>query len=162
MATILYNTARRRDLSKTTSRNSAAISSHGPASPTASMGSSGRIATAEGNPLEGVVVSLSGTQLRKSPTQMVIIGLKTSRRKVSIRSRRRERTLVLVARSFGRTVIKPTRYLPQLESRTRSIRSIHEYFVRQQYVDILGRDPDEAGFNYWSDRILSCGANMAV
>ena len=27
-----------------------------------------------------------------------------------------------------------------------------EYFVRQQYVDILGREPDEAGFNYWSDQ----------
>jgi hypothetical protein len=34
-----------------------------------------------------------------------------------------------------------------------------EYFVRQQYVDVLGREPDEAGFNYWSDRLLSCGAN---
>jgi hypothetical protein len=34
----------------------------------------------------------------------------------------------------------------------------NEYFVRQQYVDILGREPDEAGFNYWSDEILACGA----
>jgi hypothetical protein len=32
-----------------------------------------------------------------------------------------------------------------------------EYFVRQQYVDILGREPDEGGFNYWSDEILHCG-----
>jgi len=32
-----------------------------------------------------------------------------------------------------------------------------EYFVRQQYVDILGREPDEGGFNYWSERILECG-----
>ena len=31
-----------------------------------------------------------------------------------------------------------------------------EYFVRQQYVDILGREPDEAGFNYWSDQLLAC------
>jgi len=31
-----------------------------------------------------------------------------------------------------------------------------EYFVRQQYVDVLGREPDEAGFNYWSDQILAC------
>lgn len=29
--------------------------------------------------------------------------------------------------------------------------------MRQQYVDILGREPDEGGFNYWSDRILECG-----
>ncbi|MDX6614264.1 MAG: hypothetical protein QOD75_3450, partial [Blastocatellia bacterium] len=32
-----------------------------------------------------------------------------------------------------------------------------EYFVRQQYVDLLGREPDEGGFNYWSDRLLECG-----
>jgi hypothetical protein len=32
-----------------------------------------------------------------------------------------------------------------------------EYFVRQQYVDVLSREPDEAGFNFWSDRILVCG-----
>ncbi len=35
-----------------------------------------------------------------------------------------------------------------------------EYFVRQQYVDVLGREPDEGGFNYWSDQILSCGADV--
>jgi hypothetical protein len=34
-----------------------------------------------------------------------------------------------------------------------------EYFVRQQYLDFLGREPDEAGFNFWSDQILSCGAD---
>jgi hypothetical protein len=32
-----------------------------------------------------------------------------------------------------------------------------EYFVRQQYLDILGREPDEGGFNYWSNEINLCG-----
>jgi hypothetical protein len=36
-----------------------------------------------------------------------------------------------------------------------------EYFVRQHYLDFLGREPDEAGFNFWSDQILSCGADAA-
>jgi hypothetical protein len=36
-----------------------------------------------------------------------------------------------------------------------------EYFVRQQYVDLLGREPDEGGFNYWSDRILECTSDVA-
>jgi hypothetical protein len=31
-----------------------------------------------------------------------------------------------------------------------------EYFVRQEYVDILGREPDEGGFNFWSDKINQC------
>jgi hypothetical protein len=32
-----------------------------------------------------------------------------------------------------------------------------EYFVRQQYIDVLGREPDEGGFNYWTDQLLACG-----
>lgn len=36
-----------------------------------------------------------------------------------------------------------------------------DYFVRQHYLDFLGREPDENGFNFWSDQILSCGANAA-
>jgi Domain of unknown function (DUF4214) len=31
-----------------------------------------------------------------------------------------------------------------------------EFFVRQEYLDLLGREPDEAGFNYWSDQINQC------
>jgi hypothetical protein len=34
-----------------------------------------------------------------------------------------------------------------------------DYFVRQHYVDFLGREPDESGFNFWSDQILSCGSD---
>jgi hypothetical protein len=34
-----------------------------------------------------------------------------------------------------------------------------EYFVRQHYLDFLGREPDEAGFNFWSNQILECGTN---
>jgi hypothetical protein len=32
-----------------------------------------------------------------------------------------------------------------------------DYFVRQHYIDFLGREPDVSGFNFWSDQILSCG-----
>jgi hypothetical protein len=34
-----------------------------------------------------------------------------------------------------------------------------EYFVRQQYLDFLGREPDEGGFEYWSNEIKRCGAD---
>jgi hypothetical protein len=36
-----------------------------------------------------------------------------------------------------------------------------EYFVRQHYLDFLNREPEESGFNFWSDQILSCGADAA-
>jgi hypothetical protein len=35
-----------------------------------------------------------------------------------------------------------------------------EYFVRQQYLDFLGREPDESGFNFWVNNIESCGTGM--
>jgi hypothetical protein len=31
--------------------------------------------------------------------------------------------------------------------------------VRQHYLDFLGREPDESGFNFWSDQILGCGTD---
>jgi hypothetical protein len=34
-----------------------------------------------------------------------------------------------------------------------------EYFVRQQYLDFLGREPDEAGLTFWVHNIESCGAD---
>jgi hypothetical protein len=36
---------------------------------------------------------------------------------------------------------------------------VSEYFVRQHYLDFLGREPDESGFNFWSDQILECGSD---
>src|SRR4029077_16854477 len=35
------------------------------------------------------------------------------------------------------------------------------FFVRQHYLDFLGREPDESGFNFWSDQILECGNDAA-
>jgi len=35
-----------------------------------------------------------------------------------------------------------------------------EYYVRQHYLDFLGREPDEAGFNFWSDQIIECGTDQ--
>ena len=32
-----------------------------------------------------------------------------------------------------------------------------EYFVRQHYLDFLGREPDSAGLNFWSEQIAGCG-----
>ncbi len=34
-----------------------------------------------------------------------------------------------------------------------------DYFVRQHYLDFLGRESDDAGFNFWSNEISSCGSN---
>ncbi|HEY6230916.1 MAG TPA: DUF4214 domain-containing protein [Pyrinomonadaceae bacterium] len=36
-----------------------------------------------------------------------------------------------------------------------------DFFVRQHYLDFLGREPDQGGFNYWSDQVRDCGADLA-
>jgi hypothetical protein len=34
-----------------------------------------------------------------------------------------------------------------------------QYFVRQQYLDFLNREPDAGGLAYWTDRITQCGSD---
>ncbi len=36
-----------------------------------------------------------------------------------------------------------------------------EFFVNQQYLDFLNREPDPGGLAYWMDQITSCGSNTA-
>ena len=36
-----------------------------------------------------------------------------------------------------------------------------EYFVRQQYLDFLNREPDEAGLGFWYNNVESCGTDAA-
>ncbi|HEY0078124.1 MAG TPA: TIGR03118 family protein [Pyrinomonadaceae bacterium] len=36
-----------------------------------------------------------------------------------------------------------------------------QFFVRQQYLDFLNREPDPAGFNFWVNQITECGTNQA-
>ncbi len=33
------------------------------------------------------------------------------------------------------------------------------YFVRENYLDFLTRNPDTPGLNFWTDRLVSCGVN---
>jgi len=33
-------------------------------------------------------------------------------------------------------------------------------FVRQQYADFLNREPDQSGFDFWTDQIESCGSDQ--
>lgn len=33
------------------------------------------------------------------------------------------------------------------------------FFVREQYLDFFGREPDQAGWDFWTNNIESCGAN---
>jgi hypothetical protein len=44
---------------------------------------------------------------------------------------------------------------------TANVIDTSEYFARQQYLDFLGRDPDQGGFEYWSDQLRQCGGDAS-
>jgi hypothetical protein len=133
--------------------------------PTASGGVvSGRITDNNGVPVAGAVVNLSGTQNRKFITdangnyhfENVETGgfytVKPSRANYSFSPAERsfnqlgnstEAAFTGSAASSG--FVNPS--------------DTPEYFVRQHYLDFLNREPDESGFNFWSDQILGCAGD---
>jgi hypothetical protein len=132
--------------------------------PTAANGNiSGRITDSNGNPVEGAVIRLNGTQNRKTIADangnynfdnVETTGAYTvepsrpnftfspSRRSFSQFGQHTESTFVATSTGDRLNPLDAT-----------------EYFVRQQYLDFLGREPDESGFNFWVNNIESCGAD---
>ena len=134
--------------------------------PTASNGIiSGQITTTSGTPLEGVVVKLSGTQSRKTITDANgnyhFSGLDTNGF-YTVTPARANYNFNPFNRSFSQ-IANNTEATFNATSTGDNSNPLDtpEYFVRQQYVDILGREPDGGGFNYWSDQILACGVDAA-
>jgi predicted extracellular nuclease len=132
--------------------------------PTAADGKiSGRITDPNGVPINGAVVNLSGTQSRKTITDTngnyhfddVEAGgfytVTPSRANYTFSPANRSFTLV-----GSRT--EATFTASSTGDATNPL-DVSEYFVRQQYLDLLGREPDEGGFNYWSDQLNQCGAD---
>ena len=133
--------------------------------PTASNGVvTGRIVDNSGNPVEGAVVRLNGTQNRKFITDangfyrfdnVETNGFYTvtpSRANYSFNPSVRSFSQLgeTTEATFGATLLS-SGFVNPLDT--------PEYYVRQHYLDFLGREPDEAGFNFWSDQIIECGAD---
>jgi len=132
--------------------------------PTASeSGIGGRITDHSGAPISGTTINLSGNQSRKTITDAngyYQFNNVEANGFYSVTPSRTNYNFSPSSRSFS-----------QIGNQTdaafsgTSIGDLHnpvdtaEYFVRQQYVDILGREPDEGGLNYWSSQILQCGGD---
>jgi photosystem II stability/assembly factor-like uncharacterized protein len=123
----------------------------------------GTIVASDGTPIAGAVVRLDGAQLRKTITDA---GGNYSFDRVDANG------LYTVTPSRTNYTFNPfNRSFSQIGNRTEAAFTATttgdaanpldtpEYFVRQQYLDILGREPDESGFNYWSNQILDCAGN---
>jgi hypothetical protein len=134
--------------------------------PTAADGTvSGTITDGSGSPVAGAVINLSGTQTRKTITDANgnyrFENVETSGF-YTVTPSRANYTFSPTERSFSQlgnsteatfTGILADTLVNPLDT--------PEYFVRQHYLDFLGREPDESGFNFWSDQILECGADAS-
>jgi len=121
---------------------------------------SGRITNTAGVPVEGAVVRLNGAQTRKTITDALgnyQFGDVETEASYTVTPSRANYNFNPLNREFsglGKTTEAVFTGTTLVDNENPL--DTAEYFVRQQYVDVLGREPDEAGFNYWSDQILAC------
>lgn len=133
-----------------------------PAGPTAADGTVvGRITDALGLPVSGAVIDMNGTQTRRGITDSLgnyrFGGVETNGF-YTVTPARSNFLFSPSSRSFSQSGERTEAVFTGLPiSESVNPLDTAEYFVRQQYLDLLGREPEEAGFNYWSDRIRECG-----
>jgi CSLREA domain-containing protein len=133
--------------------------------PTVANGSvAGQIIDTNGNPIEGTAVRMNGTQSR-----LTITDAAGNYRFDNVETN----GLYVITPSRANFNFSPNqKTFSQLGARTEAAFTgranntglnpldTTEYFVRQQYLDFLGREPDESGFNFWVNNIESCGADV--
>jgi serine protease AprX len=127
---------------------------------------SGQITTPDGQPLGGVTVRMSGAALRKTITDSDgnyrfenvdtdnFYTVTPSRVNYNFNPENRSFSLSGNTTDAGFTATPDSVIVANPVD-------VAEFFVRQQYLDFLGREPDESGFNFWSDQILECGEDAA-
>lgn len=134
-------------------------------SPTSTNGViSGRVITSGGAPVSGAVINLSGRQIRKTISDSNGIyrfsNVETNNT-YTVTPSRANYGFSPGSRSFSQIGLNTSAdFTGVFGSDSANPLDTPEYFVRQQYVDVLGREPDEGGFNYWSDQILACGGTV--
>ncbi|HSS22100.1 MAG TPA: DUF4214 domain-containing protein [Pyrinomonadaceae bacterium] len=133
------------------------------AAPTASPSRiTGRILDNHGNPLAGAVVHLSGAQNRTvitdSSGNYVFENVQTNGF-YTLSPSRLNYSFVPAERSFSQQGSTTQAMFTGVAGAASNPLTMPEFFVRQHYLDFLGREPDEDGFNFWSNQILGCGAD---
>jgi uncharacterized repeat protein (TIGR01451 family) len=136
-----------------------------PADPTAADGRvSGRILDNHGNPVAGAVIWLSGMDSRKSISDTngnYHFDEVESNRFYRVTPSRVNYNFNPFDRSFNQVGNNTdAAFTATFISDVANPLDTPEYYVRQQYVDVLGREPDEGGFTYWSDQIIACGGDV--
>ena len=118
----------------------------------------------QGNPVEGAVVRLSGTQNRKTITdcngnynftEVETNGFYT------VTPARVNYNFAPANRGFSALGADTEASFNATANGRQNPLDTTEYFVRQQYLDFLGREPEEEGFNGWTDTINNCASGDA-
>jgi len=126
---------------------------------------SGRVTDDSGAPLEGVTILLSGFKSGRTITDNngnyafrdISIGAF-----YSVRALRANFSFNPAERSFSQLGNNTEAvFMATPTGANENPLDTPEYFVRQHYLDFLGREPDESGFNFWSDQIYKCGFDAA-
>jgi len=134
--------------------------------PTAAPASiSGQVTTANGAALAGATILLSGSSTQfaitdangfYSITDLEAGGFQT------VTPSRANYSFSPASRSFSLVADKTDVLFTAAPSGgTDNALDTTEFFVRQHYLDFLGREPDQAGLNFWTSNIEACGASQA-
>jgi serine protease AprX len=143
-----------------------ALQAYNMSAPTAATANiSGQVTTSGGQPLAGVTVQMSGGAIRKTITDnngnYRFENVETDKLYTVTPSRLNyhfspaDRSFSLVGNTTDATFGATPDTVP-----SGNVIDTADYFVRQHYLDFLGREPDESGFTFWSDQILSCGSDV--
>lgn len=122
---------------------------------------SGRIVTSAGVPLGGVVVRLSGgngdTAISDSNGNYRFQNVETNGF-YTVTPELGNYHFSPASRSFSLVGDRTDAVFTAEADATATANAIDssEFFVRQQYLDFLGREPERSGFAYWSDQLNSC------
>jgi photosystem II stability/assembly factor-like uncharacterized protein len=136
-----------------------------PLSPTAAPATiSGRITTPDGSPVGGAVMHLSGARSMTTVTDgsgnYHFDNVDTDNF-YTVTPQLANYHFAPASRSFslvGNMTDAGFTANPDASQSANAI-DMTEYFVRQQYLDFLGREPDQGGLEYWSAQINQCGGD---
>jgi len=125
----------------------------------------GRVTNSEGDPLGGVLVNLGGSKTARAITDSEgmysFTGVETGGFYVVTPEMANYR-FSPATRAISLLGNRADASFTALEtSQTTNPLETPEFFVRQQYLDFLGREPDQGGLDYWSDQLRACGQDEA-
>jgi serine protease AprX len=134
-----------------------------PTAAAASIG--GQVTTPGGQPLAGVTVQMSGGAGRKTITDgngnYVFENVETNKLytvtpvRLNYHFDPENRSFSLMSNQTDAVFTATANAIPG-----GNLIDSADYFVRQHYLDFLGREPDESGFTFWGDQILSCASDV--